>query len=201
MFNSKERCPVVVISGGKKSTEVDFPSDKQWCELTSKKKSVKRQTGRGLGTWEDLGNQYKIDKEIFDSLNPTGDALDEFEASKAMEKLAKASIESSERVGDSDQVRITMSVFGKGNQVEHVMKMPTLADRVEHERESSSLDPQKRGLVLAVSLEPSGKLFDRLITSSSGYGEGSVVPIVHKAAALAELIAFCRKLEEEDEGE
>jgi len=200
MFNSKERCPVIVISGGKKTAEVDFPSDKQWCDLTSKKKSVKRQTGRGLAGWEDLGNQYKIDKELFDSLNPSGDAFDEFEASKAVEKLSKAAIEATERL-DSDQIKITVSVFGKGNLVEHVMKMPTLADRVEHERESSSLDHQRRGMLLTVSLEPSGRLYDRLAVSTSGYAEGSSVTIVHKAAALGELIAFCRKLEEEDEGE
>ncbi len=199
MFNSKERQTVVVISGGKKTAEVDFPSDKQWCELTSKKKSVKRQTGRGLGTWEDLGNQYKVDQEIFSGLNPSGDTFDEYEASKAMDKLAKASIESVDRL-DSNQISITMTVAGK-HEVSHVMKMPTLADRVEHERESSSLDPHKRGVLLTVSLEPSGKLYDRLAVSNSGYAEGSVVPVVHKAAALAELIAYCRKLEDEDEGE
>ncbi len=199
MFNSKERCTVTVISGGKKTAQVDFPSDKQWCDLTSKKKSVKRQTGRGLGTWEDLGNQYKVDEEIFKALNPSGDAFDEYECSKAMDRLAKASVESVDRV-ESNQIKITLAVFGK-SEVSHLMKMPTLADRVEHERESSSLDPHKRGLLLTVSLQPSGELYDRLIVSTDGYDEASSVPIVHKAAALSELISFCRKLEDEDEGE
>jgi len=196
MFNSREPFKVRILSGTEKICEVNYPSDRQWCELARKKKSIKRQTGRGLSEWEDAPGQESLDKELLDGLRPpeASPEFDKYEASKIVGRLARASLISIER--SLDLFRIELRVFG--GEVVHTLKMPTEQDKAEHERLSSKLASGKRHMEYRIDLEPSGAIWDRLKSEISGYAEESAVPIVHKAAALAELIAYVQELEAED---
>jgi hypothetical protein len=57
----------------------------------------------------------------------------------------------------------------------------------DHERASTSVVAARRSVETRAFLEPSGALYDKLHISHDGYA--CAVPIVHKSAAVSEVIA------------
>ena len=57
----------------------------------------------------------------------------------------------------------------------------------DHERASTSVVAARRSIETRAFLEPSGALYDKLHISHDGYT--GPVPIVHKSAAVSEVIA------------
>ena len=81
--------------------------------------------------------------------------------------------------------RIEMKV--PGARVVHVLRMPTAKEMQDHERASTSVVAARRSIETRAFLEPSGALYDKLHISHDGYA--GAVPIVHKSAAVSEVIA------------
>ena len=65
--------------------------------------------------------------------------------------------------------------------------VPTAKEMQDHERASTSVVAARRSIETRAFLEPSGALYDKLHISHEGYA--STVPIVHKSAAVSEVIA------------
>jgi hypothetical protein len=65
--------------------------------------------------------------------------------------------------------------------------VPTAKEMQDHERASTSVVAARRSVETRAFLEPSGALYDKLHISNEGYA--GTVPIVHKSAAVFEVIA------------
>lgn len=81
--------------------------------------------------------------------------------------------------------RIEMKV--PGAPVVHVLRMPTAKEMQDHERASTRVVVARRSIETRAFLEPSGALYDKLHVSDEGYA--GAVPIVHKSAAVSEVLA------------
>jgi hypothetical protein len=81
--------------------------------------------------------------------------------------------------------RIEMKV--PGARVTHGLRMPTAKEMQDHERASTSIVAARRSVETRAFLEPSGALYDNLHVSHDGYA--GAVPIVHKSAAVSEVVA------------
>ena len=66
-------------------------------------------------------------------------------------------------------------------------RVPTAKEMQDHERASTSVVAARRSVETRAFLEPSGALYDKLHISHDGYA--GAVPIVHKSAAVSEVIA------------
>jgi hypothetical protein len=98
-------------------------------------------------------------------------------------RIERCAVANVEREGIN--YRIEMKV--PGARVSHVLRMPTAKEMQDHERASTSVVAARRSVETRAFLEPSGALYDKLHISHDGYAGG--VPIVHKSAAVSEVIA------------
>lgn len=172
------------MSGGKKTCTVSFPTDEQWCTWARAQRTVRNFLGRGKSQAEEV-NLPQINAELFGKIRvgDAGSGFDEAEAGLVIARIERASVVSAEREGNG--YRIAMRV--PGATVTHVLRMPTAKEMQEHERASTSVVSGRRSVEIRAFLEPSGLLYDKLHVSHEGYAEA--VPVVHKSAAVSEVIA------------
>ena len=185
VFDSSKPIVVPILSGGEKRCEVRFPTDEEWCGWARAQRTVRRFLGRGKSQSEDL-DLPKINAELFSRIrvDQDGPEFDEAEAGLVIGRIERCTITEIEREGIN--YRIDMKV--PGARVTHVLRMPTAKEMQEHERASTSVVAARRSVETRAFLEPSGALYDALHLSHEGYANGSV-PIVHKSAAVSEIIA------------
>ena len=183
-FDSSKPFVVPILSGGEKRCEVRFPSDKEWCDWARAQRTVRHFLGRGKSKSDDV-DLPRINAELFAKIriDRDGAEFDEAEAGVVIGRVERATIVEVDREGDS--YRIQMKV--PGARVVHVLKMPTAKQMQDHERASTSAVGARRSVEIRAFLEPSGDLYDKLHVSHEGYA--SEVPIVHKSAAVSEVIA------------
>ena len=112
--------------------------------------------------------------------SPQGDEIKEVEAIGRIERCAVTAVER-----EGINYRIEMKV--PGARVVHVLRMPTAKEMQDHDRSSTSVVAARRSVETRAFLEPSGALYDKLHISHDGYA--GAVPIVHKSAAVSEVIA------------
>jgi hypothetical protein len=183
-FDAAKTLVVPILSGGAKQCEVRFPTDAEWAAWAKSQRTVRHFLGRGKSQSEEL-ELPKINAELFEKIrvDKDGPVFDEAEAGMVIGRVERCTVASVEREGDN--YRMAMKV--PGAKVEHVLRMPTAKEMQEHERASTSVVAARRSVETRAFLEPSGLLYDKLHISHDGYaGE---VPIVHKAAAVSEVIA------------
>jgi hypothetical protein len=183
-FDASKTIVVPILSGGEKQCEVRFPTDPEWCAWARSQRTVRHFLGRGKSQSEEL-DLPKINAELFAKIrvDKDGPEFDDAEAGMAIGRVERCTVASVEREGDN--YRIAMKV--PGARVEHVLRMPTAKEMQEHERASTSVVAGRRSVETRAFLEPSGLLYDKLHVSHDGYE--SDVPIVHKSAAVSEVIA------------
>jgi hypothetical protein len=126
----------------------------------------------------------KINAELFAKIrtDKDGPEFDDAEAGMVIGRIERCTIASVEREGIN--YRIVMKV--PGARVTHVLRMPTAKEMQDHERASTSVVAARRSVETRAFLEPSGALYDKLHVSHDGYA--GAVPIVHKSAAVSEVI-------------
>ena len=187
---------VSIISGGKKTANLRFPSDQEWCDRVSKMKSVQHNLGRGKSQ-SAPGNGVEASAELFDKVY-LGDNPEQFDTAEKARFIDRIDLcEITEVSRDGDTFRIEMRV--PGATVTHVLGMPTAKDTMEFGR--AAVPPaiqDRRTTEIRFRLAPSGTLWDKVKISVSGYMEGSAVPIIHKDAAITELLNQIREAEDED---
>lgn len=194
MFDTTKPFVIEILSGGEKRCECSFPSDQQWTELAKRRKSVKRRTGRGLSDWEEPGRQ-QAELELLKAIGEAGteERFDKFESSKIIDLLSRAEVMEVDREGSG--FRVELKVFG--GTVVHTIGIPTMEDRFRYDREVSKFTNGSQRVELYINLPPCGEIWDRIKIGTSGYAEGSAVPIIHKSAVLSGVIGYLQDLENE----
>jgi len=184
MFDQSKNIVVPILSGGEKRCEVRFPSDAEWCAWARAQRTIRHFLGRGKSQSEDV-DLSKVNAELFAKIrqDQDGPAFDEAEAAMVIGRIERCPVTSVEREGVN--YRIAMKV--PGARVEHVLRMPTAKEMQDHERASTSVVAARRSIETRAFLEPSGALYDKLHIEHDGYA--AAVPIVHKSAAVSEVIA------------
>lgn len=201
MFDSNKPFEVIVPTGsdpsGKKTCLVRFPTDAEWCERARKTVIVRKQLSADASTSE-MPDDDRLSAELFAKIR-TDDGRPEMDAAEGayvIQRLENCRVLSCEREGI--QFRITMKV--PGGEVIHTLRMPKLADEREFSRMSAPPPIQRRHhSEIRIYLEPSGELWGKCHISTSGYADGSAVPIIHKSQAISEMLrAISQDGEEKD---
>jgi len=184
IFDASKPIVVPILSGGEKRCEVRFPTDEEWCAWARAQRTVRHFLGRGKSQSEDL-DLPKINAELFAKVrtDKDGPEFDEAEAGVVIGRVERCAVTGIEREGAN--YRIDMKV--PGARVAHVLRMPTAREMQDHERASTSVIAARRSVETRAFLEPSGLLYDKLHVSHDGYA--AAVPIIHKSAAVSEVIA------------
>src|ERR1035437_6422740 len=169
VFDAAKPFVVPILSGGEKQCEVRFPSDEEWCGWARAQRPVRHFLGRGKSQSEDV-DLPKINAELFAKIrtDKEGPEFDDAEAGMVIGRIERCAVAGVER-----EV--------------HVLRMPTAKEMQDHERASTSVVAARRSVETRAFLEPSGALYDKLHISHDGYA--GTVPIVHKSAAVSEVIA------------
>jgi hypothetical protein len=184
VFDATKPFVVPILSGGEKKCEVRFPTDDEWSGWARSQRTVRRFLGRGKSQSEDL-DLPKVNAELFAKIrvDKDGPEFDDAEAGMVIGRIERCTVTAVDREGIN--YRIEMKV--PGARVVHVLRMPTAKEMQDHERASTSVVAARRSIETRAFLEPSGALYDKLHISHDGYA--GAVPIVHKSAAVSEVIA------------
>lgn len=183
IFDASKPIVVSILSGGEKRCEVRFPTDAEWCAWARSQKTLRQFLGRGKSQSQDI-DLDKVNAELFAKIRiEDGPAFDEAEAGMVIGRIERSSVKMIDREGNN--YRLTMKVAGAT--VEHVLRMPTAKEMQDHERASTSTVAARRSVETRAFLEPSGALYDKLHIEHSGYAGD--VPVIHKSAAVSEVIA------------
>jgi hypothetical protein len=184
LFDASKPIVVPILSGGEKQCEVRFPTDDEWCGWARCQRTVRHFLGRGKSQSEDV-DLPKINADLFKKIriDKDGPEFDDAEAGMAIARVERSQVTDIQREGVN--YRIEMKV--PGARVTHVLRMPTAKEMQEHERASTTVVAARRSVETRAFLEPSGALYDKLHVSHEGYA--GAVPIVHKSAAVSEVIA------------
>jgi hypothetical protein len=199
MFNSQAEFQIKILSGGEKSCLLRWPTDREWADVTRKRKVFRESIGRGKSQSRVLGVESSA-AELFAKirLDQDGEVFDEAEASAAISKLERCRVVACEREGDA--FRIAMAV--PGGQVVHLVKIPLQSDLMAFSRAAAPpIIEGRRSQEIRTFLEPSGELWGKIGSAISGYAEGSTVPIIHKDAAITELLQQLGAADEEQDPE
>jgi hypothetical protein len=198
-FSSNAEFEIHILSGGEKRCILRWPTDDEWCQLTRKRKVLRESIGRGKSQSRVLGAEASA-AELFTKvrIDQDGTPFDEAEASAAISKLERCRVVACEREGDA--FRITMNV--PGGAVVHLVNIPLQSDLMAFSRAAAPpIIEGRRSQEIRTFLEPSGELWAKIGTAVSGYAEGSAVPIVHKDAAITELLQQMGAAEEDQDPE
>jgi len=184
VFDASKPIVVPILSGGEKRCEVRFPTDEEWCGWARAQRTIRHFLGRGKSQTEDI-DLPKINAELFAKIriDKDGPMFDDAEAGMVIGRVERSTVTGIAREGNS--YRIEMKV--PGARVAHVLRMPSAKEVQEHDRASTSVIAARRSVETRAFLEPSGALYDRLHVSHEGYAAD--VPIVHKSAAVSEVMA------------
>ena len=184
VFDATKPIVVPILSGGEKRCEVRFPTDDEWCAWARAQRTVRHFLGRGKSQSEDL-DLPKINAELFAKVrtDKDGPEFDDAEAGLVIGRVERCAVTGIDRQGNN--YRIDMKV--PGARVAHVLRMPTAKEMQDHEKASTSVVAARRSVETRAFLEPSGALYDKLHVSHAGYAGD--VPIVHKSAAVSEVVA------------
>lgn len=183
-FDTARQFQISILSGGEKACVVRYPTDEEWCAWARAQRTVRHFLGRGKSHSEDV-DLPKINAELFAKIriDKDGPEFDDAEAGMVIGRIERCAVATVEREGIN--YRIEMKV--PGARVGHVLRMPTAKEMQDHERGSTSVVAARRSVETRAFLEPSGALYDKLHISHDGYS--GAVPIVHKSAAVSEVIA------------
>jgi len=184
LFDASKPIVVPILSGGEKRCEVRFPMDEEWCAWARAQRTIRHFLGRGKSQSEDV-DLPKINADLFKKIriDKDGPEFDDAEAGMAIARVERSQVTDILREGVN--YRIEMKV--PGARVTHVLRMPTAKEMQDHERASTTVVAARRSVETRAFLEPSGALYDKLHLSHEGYA--GAVPIVHKSAAVSEVIA------------
>jgi len=192
MFDVSREFEIRIISGGDKTCRVRFPTDEEWIARAAKQRLVRRMLGRGKSSYDapadDTANLELLQEIRKDA---DGEPFDEAEAANIIARLERVASLDVERIADEYQIGLGVP----GGATLHVLRIPSQKDVLEYSRASLHVTEARSRQEIRVSLQPAGKLYDKLAIRTEGYA-GSV-PIVHKAAAITELLAAIQG-EEED---
>jgi hypothetical protein len=193
MFNSKAEFQISIISGGKKTCVVRYPTDGEFADRARRQKIVRSDLGRGKSRTE-APNVQAVDAALFKVIRiDDGPPFSEAEASAVIDKLDRTELR---EFGDQgDRYVVTLRVAGAI--VKHSVRVPKADERFDYRKASLNVVDSRRSTEFHASLEPGGILYDKLDPKAEGY-DGDV-PLNHKAAVVSEVLAQIALAEEESD--
>ena len=196
MFDSRAAIEIRIPGG--KSCVVRFPADAEWCKR-SRDNRIVREIVSGGRSRRKFPDQERTAGELLAAIRKdTGERWDDEEALIAIAKLERAEVEDSRE--EFETVRISLRVMG-GLITEHVLAVPSAkAVKRAGDRAYDRIEA-KRQVITRESIEPWGELYDSLIKSTTGYADGVAAPIVHKNAAITELLDVFNSMTDGDSPE
>jgi hypothetical protein len=197
LFDRTKHFRVPVLSTERKECVLRFPTDEEFCERAAKSKAIRRFLGRGKSQIEVL-NHREAAAALFDKIRVDkegGPTFTAAEAAKAISKIDRCDILSSEREGNT--FRIEMQV--PGALVLHVFKSPSAEAQAEYADANSKTMDSARFQEFKLRLEPSAALWKECSVETVGYADPGAVPINHKDTAISELVRMIDAAEEEAE--
>lgn len=185
MFDASQQFQLKLLSGTEKICLVRFPTDEEACDR-ARKLVVHIRTGEHGGTKRDVPNSEEADQELFEKIRVDRDGapLEAADAVTVIERLLGVEVLDSSREGET--IRVELKVFRA--RVVHVLRVPTLGQIRKYGRAVSGVENMRRHRELRTMLEPAGPFWDSLLVKTEGYAEGSKIPILHKDAAIDEMI-------------
>jgi hypothetical protein len=184
-----------VHSGEAKQFRLRFPSDGEWCEYQRSLKFTKLANSTAADERENSAEcASKLIAKISIGEQPEHNGP---EAAEAIGRLMRADVIDCDYVGGS--FRVSLKVVG-GNEVVHVLRMPTMAGRDRYYKNAVTRKQIGRFIETRVFLEPAAEFYDSLVVSSEGYG-CPVVPIIHKQKAIDEVIRKWSEMNEDPDPE
>jgi galactokinase len=186
LFDTAKPFNVEIQSGGIRKCSLKYPSDAQWIERTKSQRIIQTDLGRGKSRNSTTPIE-RFDEELFKKLltEQPVDEFDEYEASLAIDRLAKCEIIDAEDIGNNE-VKISAEVFG-GAIIHVVFKHPRRRLVAEYSDAVAKKTHNRTGAEIRVFLEPADPFFKAVFVSAGGYAEGSAIPIVHKDTLVTEL--------------
>jgi hypothetical protein len=214
MLDLSKPITVPILSGTQKLVKVMFPSDALWCERARNQRVVRQFLGRGKSQTDDDKNTDRLNHDLLAKIRsgPQDDpTLTPAEATLVIGKLERARVSSVDREGDTFRIVLRTAL----GEVTHVVGIPTAEQMLMHERQSTKTTEGRRNQEIRGFLEPSGELYNRIAKSTEGYAAtayvntlsqsggvslepGIAVPIVHKVAVVAELLAQINAEDDEE---
>jgi hypothetical protein len=197
MLDISKPITVPILSGTEKRVKVLFPSTEQWCERARKQTYVRHFLGRGKSQIDgDNGKTDRINADLLAKIRQDVDGgvvLTSAEATMVVGKLERARVVSADREGDGYRI-VLQTALGE---VTHVVRGVLADEELEHDRQSTKSIDGRRESEIRGFLEPSGELYNKIFVSANGYAPTSRggdtaftdIPIVHKVAVVAEVIA------------
>lgn len=197
MFDINQEISLKVASpeceGGYKTATVRFPTDQEWIARQRQLRVQIRQLGRGNSKTTVL-NAEEVDGELLSKIRlGDGPDFDGAEAAAIIRRLAKAEAGEAEKTGVVYSIPVTVP----GEETVHRLRMATEKQRFNYRRAAFDPTDGPHGRQeIRMNLQAAGDLYDALTSGAEGYS--GPVPIIHKQAAIAELLQEMA-LEEEDE--
>jgi hypothetical protein len=190
MLDLSKPITVPILSGTEKRVKVTYPSDAQWCERARKQRVVRHFLGRGKSQTDDDSQADQINADLLAKIRLDSDGgivLTSAEATMVLGKLERARVSGVDREGDTYRIALKTAL----GEVTHIVGIPSAEQMLVHERQSTKTTEGRRNQEIRGYLEPSGELYDKVEVAKSreGYVDGGAVPIVHKVAVIAELLA------------
>ena len=191
LFDSSKEFEMVIFSGGEKRCIVRFPSDEEWIRWAYRRRQLTHVLSPNK-TQTQIVNMRTAAAELLAKIriDKDGPEFDAAEARSVIDRLRTADVISSEREDAAYRIRLKVA----GAETEHVLRMPKRADADDYADESIKSTDGRNSRETKILLDPAGPLYDKVLVSNSGYA--GAVPIVHKEAAIDEVIAQIRILEE-----
>lgn len=165
-----------------KQVTVKFPTDEQWAARASRQKVITQSLGRGKSINKVI-NSEEVNSTLFSAIKIEGDELDAYEAGEVIERLSRCNVLSADREGRGFVVAMTVP----GGEVKHSLKRPSLKQVHDYRDAVANVIDGRRSQEFRMNLYASQELYDAILIGAEGYV--SSVPIIHKGAAIAELLS------------
>lgn len=180
MFDTNQPIQVKVRTAeGIKTIRVRYPTDEEWMERQRRRRPIIKHLGRGVTETIVTGGE-EADAQLLAKIRDGDEPeVDPYEASRIIEQLAQAEVDSVSAEGDSFRVVLRVP----GGTTAHLLKMPSAKDVLDYRRSFARIvDLPHSKQELRVNLAAAGELYRKVAVYSEGYAGD--VPIVHQAVAV-----------------
>jgi hypothetical protein len=162
---------------GIKTAEIQFPSDEDWRERESRRRTIVDIRPPNKRRREDADEE---ESKLVSKLCPELRDLDPYEAGRILDLLSFAVTK--DAVIEVNRIIVTVQVF-KATTV-HVFRMPTPKEQMVYDRDYSSSKPIDNFHVSSVAnLRVAEKLYGAMKEKAEGYA--GPIPIIHQSEAIA----------------
>jgi hypothetical protein len=178
VFDAVRTFTVPLIDGRK--IEVHYPNDKQLERFKGSIKVLIKDLGRGKQETTTV-RQEGFDAKLLEELREPGEPVDSAEATYILERITEAIVTDVQREGPAYRVFVHVP----GALTEHVLKLPTQGQIVEHRRASAKYVTLPFSMrEFRINYGHAASLYEELCEETVGYAQGTKVPINHKSVAI-----------------